>query len=645
MRPHARGFNPAFDATHRVPAGGLGVTFWSDGGTSPVATIDKLARYRDISPLGSGGTATVVLAEDTTLGRLVALKRVHASADPRGRSRVRREALVGASLSHPNLVSIYDVLGDADGDHVIVMEYVEGETLRDALRDRPGLPVADVLRIVDGVAAALDAIHQRGIVHRDVKPANILLGSNGAIKLADLGIASAIDRTRITTDGAVLGTFSYMAPEQLGGESPTRAVDIYALTAVAFEALCGRKARTELNPLALAHAISTQPPPNLRDVWPQAPAAAAEVLVRGMAREPSRRPSSAGELARRLRAALAVAAAGARLSADDVAGRPAAFPTGASARSSADDGTAQSGSFAAGAALTPVAWHRRRSRAPIFAAACIVLVAAAVAAALAISQSGSRHAARGAAASRGSSSRSAADRPQTTRTSGTLGSGADGTSAARGGSPQEGAALATAPPSSPASGATAGLGAASPAGTATRTAASSPDQSRATTPPTSKSPANHPSSATSSTPASNLTGGRAILPPAPSTTPSAATSPAGAPSASRSAKATDAGAVSAVESFYVLAAGHRYAEAWALADSTFRTQLGGYASFEAGQAGDRSITFHSAQVLSRSSAGATVAVRTTSVRTDGTHHCSGTVELVPGSTGTWLLHLIHINCS
>ena len=248
--------------------------------------------------------AVVVLAEDMTLGRLVALKRVHALGDGRGRSRVRREALVGASVSHPNLVSVYDVVVGEDGEQVIVMEYVEGETLRDALGRGSGLAVAEALRVIGGVGAGLDAIHRRGIVHRDVKPANILLGGSGAVKLADLGIASAVDRTRITTDGAVLGTFSYMAPEQLDGARPSAAVDVYALAAVAFEVLSGRKARVERNPVALAHALATQPPPDLSAVWPQAPRAAVELLAGGMSRDPSRRPRSAGELAGRLREAL-----------------------------------------------------------------------------------------------------------------------------------------------------------------------------------------------------------------------------------------------------------------------------------------------------------------------------------------------------
>jgi serine/threonine protein kinase len=176
--------------------------------------------------------ATLDLAQDTLLGRRVALKRMSGEADVAGLTRLRREALVGASFSHINLVSVYDVLNTDDGHLVIVMEYIEGETLRDVLTRRGRLPVDEALPILGGVAAGLDAINQRGIVHRDVKPSNILLGGGGAaatVKLADLGIASAPDRTRITSSGAVLGSLSYMAPEQLSDAPVTQAIDVYAL--------------------------------------------------------------------------------------------------------------------------------------------------------------------------------------------------------------------------------------------------------------------------------------------------------------------------------------------------------------------------------------------------------------------------------
>ena len=247
----------------------------------------------------------VDLAEDTRLGRRVALKRMGGPADPRGLARLRREALAGASLSHVNLVSVYDVVTSDDGHLIVVMEYIPGGTLRDELNRRRKLPPGDALRVLEGVAAGLDAIHQRGIVHRDVKPSNILLGDEGAVKVADLGIAAVADRTRITTSGAVFGSLSYMAPEQLDASPSTLAIDIYALSAVAYEVLSGEKARRETNPVALAYAIATQPPPDLRNVWRQAPPGAADVLVQGMARHPSERPSSAGDLVRRLRAALA----------------------------------------------------------------------------------------------------------------------------------------------------------------------------------------------------------------------------------------------------------------------------------------------------------------------------------------------------
>ena len=165
--------------------------------------------------------ATVDLAEDTRLGRLVALKRMGGAVDVSGLSRLRREALAGASLNHPNLVSVYDVLTLEDGELIIVMEYVQGETLRDRLAREGRLAPTDALPLLAGAAAGLDAIHGAGIVHRDVKPSNILLGEDGAVKVADLGVASVPDRTQITTTGSIIGSLVYMAPEQLEpGPSP-----------------------------------------------------------------------------------------------------------------------------------------------------------------------------------------------------------------------------------------------------------------------------------------------------------------------------------------------------------------------------------------------------------------------------------------
>lgn len=145
-----------------------------------------------------------MLAEHATLGRFVALKRLHPLGDARRHSRVHREAPIGAALSHPNLDSVHDVPAGDDGEPVIVMEYVEGETLREALERAAGFALGEAVCVIGGVGAGLDARHRRGVVHRDVKPANILLGTNAAIKLADFGIASAADRT----PGAVRGTFS-----------------------------------------------------------------------------------------------------------------------------------------------------------------------------------------------------------------------------------------------------------------------------------------------------------------------------------------------------------------------------------------------------------------------------------------------------
>ena len=250
--------------------------------------------------------ATVFLAEDERLGRRVAVKRLHAESPEDMARRIEREAKLGASLNHPNLVGVYDTDTDEEGV-LIVMEYVDGETLAQALR-RGRLEVPRALEVVGGVAAGLDQAHGQGVVHRDVKPANVLLGKGGAVKLTDLGIARATEGTRITATGIVLGTPSYMAPEQLEGRAVGPAADVYSLAAVAFEALSGRKAR-EGKPLELAHKAATEPAPDLRRAWAEAPVEAAEVLARGMAPDPSERPASAGQLASELTAALGGSAA------------------------------------------------------------------------------------------------------------------------------------------------------------------------------------------------------------------------------------------------------------------------------------------------------------------------------------------------
>ena len=246
--------------------------------------------------------ATVFLAVDERLGRRVAVKRLHAGSPEEHARRFAREAKLGAALNHPNLVTVFDAVAEEEGV-LIVMEFVDGPTLADELR-AGRLPPERAAQVVRGVAAGLDHAHAGGVVHRDVKPANVLLGAGEAVKLADLGIATAAEHTRITSSDMVLGTASYMAPEQLEGRSAGPAADVYALAAVAFEALSGRKARAGSHPVEIAHAIAAGPPPDLREAWPEAPAAAGAALRRGMARDPQARPATAGELARELSAAL-----------------------------------------------------------------------------------------------------------------------------------------------------------------------------------------------------------------------------------------------------------------------------------------------------------------------------------------------------
>jgi serine/threonine protein kinase len=196
-------------------------------------------RYRLERLVGRGGTAEVWQATDTSLDRRVALKLVTAPHDESA-ARAADEARTLAQLSHPSLVQVYDAGTDTSGRPWVVMEYVEGDTLSEAIRTRPLMP-SRIAEVGAGVADALAHVHARGMVHRDVKPANVLLGKDGTIKLTDFGIARLIEAAKVTSTGMMVGTASYLAPEQVAGEPVGPATDVYALGLVLLEALTGTR--------------------------------------------------------------------------------------------------------------------------------------------------------------------------------------------------------------------------------------------------------------------------------------------------------------------------------------------------------------------------------------------------------------------
>src|SRR5581483_2876486 len=207
-------------------------------GTEPGAVLADRFRVRE--RLGTGGTATVFLAEDCVLCRDVAIKRLHAEGSEADIRRFRREARLGASLVHPNLVTVFDTLSSETGV-LIVMEHVQGRPLSEQI-GQDGMDPTQLLEILRPVASALDYAHEHGVVHRDVKPANVLIAHDRTVKLVDLGTATAGHLTQITAENEVMGTLGYIAPERLAGESigePT--ADVYSLAILAFEALTGHK--------------------------------------------------------------------------------------------------------------------------------------------------------------------------------------------------------------------------------------------------------------------------------------------------------------------------------------------------------------------------------------------------------------------
>ena len=261
------------------------------------------ARYRDAELIGRGGMGEIFRALDETLGREVAVKllaeRFADEADVR--ERFTREALTAARLSgEPNVVTIFDV-GEHHGRPFIVMEYLGGGSLEDVLRREGAQQPGRALGWLEDAGRALDAAHAAGIVHRDVKPANLLLAGNGHVHVADFGIASAAGLDSFTRPGTVLGTAGYLAPEQAGGERATSASDRYALGVVAYELLSGGRPFARDNPTAEAAAHARDPVPSISQANAALPRGLDPVFERALAKDPDARFPNTGEFVAALR--------------------------------------------------------------------------------------------------------------------------------------------------------------------------------------------------------------------------------------------------------------------------------------------------------------------------------------------------------
>ncbi len=269
-----------------------------------MATGILSGRYEIGDKLGSGGMSSVHQATDLILERTVAVKILaeHLSDDERFVARFRREALAVAKLIHPNIVQVYDT-GIDEGRHYIVMEYVQGRSGAQILQKQGPLEAEEAAEIGAQACAGLDYAHRRGIIHRDVKPGNLMIvggpvgGGEMTVKLTDFGIARAVEQTRITQVGSVVGTAAYLSPEQVRGEEATPATDVYALGVVLYQFLTGRLPYEGSTLAELAVRQQNEkplPPSTYNDAVPETLGAA---VLRALEGDPSRRYASASELA------------------------------------------------------------------------------------------------------------------------------------------------------------------------------------------------------------------------------------------------------------------------------------------------------------------------------------------------------------
>jgi serine/threonine-protein kinase len=260
-------------------------------------------RYRLIAPLGEGGMATIWRAVDEQLDREVAVKllRSQYGTDAGFAARFKQEARSAGSLAHHNIVPVYDYGTDADdGTQYIVMQLIEGQDLSSVLRERGTLATDDAVRVAIGVASALEAAHRRGIVHRDVKPGNILITDDGDVKVTDFGIARAVSEASMTVTGTTLGSVHYFSPEQARGDEVTGASDVYSLGIVLYEMLAGRRPFEGDSAAGVALKRLNEDPPPPQTFRP-VPSGLSAIVMRALQREPERRFPDAGSFAEALR--------------------------------------------------------------------------------------------------------------------------------------------------------------------------------------------------------------------------------------------------------------------------------------------------------------------------------------------------------
>jgi serine/threonine-protein kinase len=260
-------------------------------------------RYELDEKIGEGGMARVYRGRDLRLGRTVAIKVLHRqyATDPGFLNRFRHEAAAAARLDHPGIVRVFDVGQDGDVPY-IVMEYIPGSDLKTLILRNGALPTARAVAIAEQVAEAMDAAHHIGLVHRDLKPQNILITPEGHAKITDFGIAKSELSTSVTETGVIFGTADYLSPEQARGQAATTRSDVYAIGVTLFEMLTGRLPFTGDNPIGVAMQHLNAPPPLPRLYNPRIPPRLEAIVLQTLSKDPAARPASAADLAWMLRA-------------------------------------------------------------------------------------------------------------------------------------------------------------------------------------------------------------------------------------------------------------------------------------------------------------------------------------------------------